>query len=89
MGHSADSHRDLGDLDVADLESVISTSELNRRPMRPPDYESENRALVALVEVMTAFPDDICRTWWTQHCGCARRSTAMPGPVPVGGRPVP
>jgi hypothetical protein len=30
--------------------------------MQPPDYESENRALVALVEVMTAFPDDICRT---------------------------
>ena len=62
MRHTADSHRDLGGLDVADLESVISTSELNRRPMQPPDYESENRALVAFVEVMTAFPDDICRT---------------------------
>jgi hypothetical protein len=40
MRHTADSHRDLGDLDVADLESVISTSELNRQPMQPPDYKS-------------------------------------------------
>jgi hypothetical protein len=73
MRHTADSHRDLGDLEFADLESVISTSGLIRRPKQPPDYESENRALVALVEVMTAFPDDICRTWWTRHCGCARQ----------------
>jgi transcriptional regulator with PAS, ATPase and Fis domain len=34
--------------------SVISTLELSRRPTRPPDHESENRALVALVEAMTA-----------------------------------
>jgi PAS domain S-box-containing protein len=59
MSHILDSHPDSGNLDVADLESVISTSELSRRPTRPPDYESENRALVALVEAMTASPDDI------------------------------
>ena len=55
----ADSHRDLGDTAVADLESVISTSELSRRPTRPPDHEAENRALVGLVEAMTASPNDI------------------------------
>ena len=30
------------------VESVLCTEELNRRPSRPPDYETENRALVAL-----------------------------------------
>jgi PAS domain S-box-containing protein len=59
MSHIADSRRDLGNLAAVDLESVISTSELSRRPTRPPDYESENRALVSLVEAMTASPDDI------------------------------
>src|SRR5712691_2844142 len=59
MSGIADSHQDFRDLDVADLESVLSTSELSRRPTRPADQESENRALVALVEAMTASPDDI------------------------------
>src|SRR5260370_34239707 len=59
MSRIADAPHDVGDLDVADLESIISTSELSRRPTRPPDYESENRALVALVEAMTSSPDDI------------------------------
>jgi len=53
------SHQDLGILEVADLDSVISTFELIRRPTRPPDFEAENRALVALVEAMTSSPDDI------------------------------
>jgi len=38
--------------------SVVSTLELSRRPTRPPDHESENRALVALVEAMTAASSD-------------------------------
>ena len=38
--------------------SVISTLELSRRSTRPPDHESENRALVALVEAMTAASSD-------------------------------
>jgi len=43
--------------------SVISTLELSRRSTRPPDHESENRALVALVEAMTAAsPDRILQT---------------------------
>jgi signal transduction histidine kinase len=53
------SHQDFTDLDAVDLESVISTVELERRPRRPPDLASENRALVALAEAMTAAPDGI------------------------------
>jgi hypothetical protein len=33
---------------LLDLESVIKTSELIRRPSRLPDFEAENRALVGL-----------------------------------------
>ena len=35
------------------LEAILCTEELNRRPMRPRDYETENRALVSLAQ---AFP---------------------------------
>jgi signal transduction histidine kinase len=59
MSPMADSQQEDGDLELADLESVISTFELIRRPTRPPDFEAENRALVALVEAMTSSPDDI------------------------------
>jgi PAS domain S-box-containing protein len=41
------------------LESVLSTAELSRRPSRPPDYASENRALIALAKEMAASPDGI------------------------------
>jgi signal transduction histidine kinase len=60
MSPAARSPQDPADPDVADLKSVgFSTDELSRRPARPPDYAAENRALVALVEAMTAAPDDI------------------------------
>jgi GAF domain-containing protein len=60
MSPAARSPQDPADPDVADLKSVVfSTDELSRRPARPPDYAAENRALVALVEAMTAAPDDI------------------------------
>jgi signal transduction histidine kinase len=41
------------------LESVITTAELGRRPSRPPDYEAENRALVALAREMANSPTGI------------------------------
>lgn len=41
------------------LESVLSTAELSRRPSRPPDHASENRALIALAMEMAASPDGI------------------------------
>jgi PAS domain S-box-containing protein len=44
---------------VVPLESVLCTDELNRRPSRPPDYEKENRALVALCQALADSPRTI------------------------------
>ena len=41
------------------LESVLCTEELNRRPTRPPDYETENRALTALARALADSPRTI------------------------------
>jgi len=46
-------------LGEVDLDSVIATSELGRRPSRPPDYAAENHALVALAAEMTTSPDGV------------------------------
>jgi PAS domain S-box-containing protein len=37
---------------IASLDSILCTEELHRRPLRPPDYEKENRALVALASAL-------------------------------------
>jgi signal transduction histidine kinase len=42
-----------------DLDSVIATPELSRRPPRPPDHETENGALVALAEEIATSPEGI------------------------------
>jgi signal transduction histidine kinase/CheY-like chemotaxis protein len=42
-----------------DLDSVIATPELSRRPFRPPNHEAENRALVALAQEMASSPDGV------------------------------
>src|SRR4051812_13860942 len=41
------------------LEDVLRTEELAHRPSRPPDFEAENRALVALAREMCASPGTI------------------------------
>ncbi|MGI9066511.1 MAG: PAS domain S-box protein, partial [Pyrinomonadaceae bacterium] len=41
------------------LESVLCTAELNRRLSRPPDYQAENRALVALAQELADSPRTI------------------------------
>ena len=41
------------------LESILCTEELHRRPSRPPDYETENRALVKLVSALADSPGTI------------------------------
>jgi PAS domain S-box-containing protein len=46
----------------ASLESILCTEELQRRPSRPPDYEKENRALVALVSALADSPSTIFQT---------------------------
>ncbi len=44
------------------LESILCTEELSRRPSRPPDYERENRALVALTRALSDSPHAILQT---------------------------
>jgi PAS domain S-box-containing protein len=46
----------------APLESILCTEELRRRPSRPPDYEGENRALVALMGALADSPSTIFQT---------------------------
>jgi two-component sensor histidine kinase len=46
-------HRDH---DGVELESILITTELARRPSREPDYAAENRALVALAREMATHP---------------------------------
>src|SRR5215831_2307622 len=46
----------------ASLESILCTEELRGRPSRPPDYERENRALVALMSALADSPSTIFQT---------------------------
>jgi signal transduction histidine kinase len=41
------------------LESVLCTEELKRRPTRPPDYQAENQALLALAQELTNSPGSV------------------------------
>ena len=41
------------------LESVLCTEELKRRPSRPPDYQVENQALLALAQELTTSPGSV------------------------------
>ena len=44
------------------LKSILCTEELHRRPWRPPDYEKENCALVALASALADSPRTILQT---------------------------
>ena len=44
------------------LAAVVCTGELKQRPARAPDYESENRALLALAQAMADSPATILET---------------------------
>src|ERR1700730_5989723 len=46
-------------LDPPGLRSMLSTAELCRRPSRAPDYEAENKALIALAQAMAVSPNGI------------------------------
>jgi len=48
--------------DRVPLESVLCTNELNQRPSRPPDYETENRALLLLAQTLADSPRTILQT---------------------------
>ena len=47
---------------IASLDSILCTDELRRRPWRPPDYEKENRALVALASALADPQSNILQT---------------------------
>ena len=47
---------------AAPLESILCTEELRRRPSRPPDYEKESRALVALATALADSKSNILQT---------------------------
>jgi two-component sensor histidine kinase len=49
-------------LNLAPLSDIVRTEELWRRPRRPPDYETENRALTALVQALSDSPATILQT---------------------------
>ena len=44
------------------LGAVLCTEELNRRPTRTPDYETENRALVTLAKALADSPRTVLQT---------------------------
>jgi hypothetical protein len=44
------------------LESILCTEELCRRQSRPPDYQKENRALVALASALVDSQSNILQT---------------------------
>ncbi len=44
------------------LESILCTDELDLRPSRPPDHQTENRALVALAQALADSPRTILQT---------------------------
>src|SRR5215813_7881117 len=46
----------------APLESILCTEELRLRPFRPPDYETENRALAALASALAESSSNILQT---------------------------
>jgi PAS domain S-box-containing protein len=48
--------------DAPSLESVLCTDELRRRPRRPPDYEKENRGLLALASALASSSSDMLQT---------------------------
>ena len=47
---------------IVPLESVLCTEELVRRPSRPADYQTENRALAALAQALADSPRTILQT---------------------------
>ena len=47
---------------TAPLESIVCTEELRSRPLRPPDFEKENRALVALAIALSDSASTIFQT---------------------------
>jgi PAS domain S-box-containing protein len=61
---------------AASLESILLTGELFKRPSRPPDYESENSALAALVSALIGSPQSVLQTLADQVLGLLHAGSA-------------
>jgi hypothetical protein len=69
---------------VPKMESILCTEELRRRPSRLPDYEKENRALVALLgalldshpNILQTLPDTILDVIQRDSSGAADETPA-------------
>jgi PAS domain S-box-containing protein len=62
------------------LDSILCTEELTRRPWRPPEFEKENRALIALIQAMVDSPKDILQTLADTICenlGCGSAGISL------------
>ena len=53
---------DVGASSLRLEESILCTEELRRRPLRPPNYEAENRALAALAFALADSQSNILQT---------------------------
>src|SRR4051794_31742370 len=53
---------DISYIAGAPAESVICTAELNERPLRAPDYQTENGALILLARALADSPASILQT---------------------------
>jgi PAS domain S-box-containing protein len=62
--------------DGPELQSILSTAELSRRPSRPPDYAAENRALLILTQEMATSPGGILQKLADTALGLCRAHSA-------------
>ena len=61
---------------LVDLQSVIVTDALNDRPSRPPDYQAESGALVAMAQAIASAPEDILQTLAETTLGLCKADSA-------------
>jgi PAS domain S-box-containing protein len=63
VSNAADTPRtNAGEKASVPVESILRTEELRRRASRPPDYEKENRALVALAQDLADSPRTVLQS---------------------------
>jgi PAS domain S-box-containing protein len=66
--------------DKVPLDSILCTEELSQRPSRPPEFEKENRSLIALIQAMVDSPKDILQALADTICenlGCGSAGISL------------
>ncbi len=59
---TSESTLDISHVALAPLKEVLCTEELNQRPLRAPDYQTENRALILLSQALADSPQSVLQT---------------------------